>query len=310
MKTIKNRAFGLICAFTAACCVVAQANPELKPETENPPAREGGSTVLRVMSFNVRLGVANDGPNHWNLRKGLVVRAIKRFDPDLLGTQETHPFQAEFLQRELPGLVYYGVGRREDPKTGEQCGLMYRKARFEVLDKGTFWLSKTPDRPGTKSWDSSLPRIASWVKLRDKQDRGKELVFVNTHFDHRGRQARLEGAKIIRRRVAELGPKVRIVVTGDFNAGEGSEPYRALVGPVPASSVELIDTYRAAHPKRKDGEGTFSAWSGRRSGNRIDWVLHTPHFRTRSAAIDSFNEDGRYPSDHYPVTAVLVDSGR
>lgn len=305
MKTIKNRALGLICAITATCCVVAQANPERKPETAVSSVREGGPTVLRVMSFNIRLGVANDGPNHWNLRKGLVVRTIKRFDPDLLGTQETHPFQAEFLQRELPGFVYYGVGRGEDSKTGEQCGLMYRKERFEVLDKDTFWLSKTPDRPGSKSWDSSLPRIASWVKLRDRQNGGKELVFVNTHFDHRGRQARQEGAKIIRRHVGELGPKARVIVTGDFNAGEGSEPYRTLVGLDPSTSVELTDTYRSAHPKRKDGEGTFSAWSGRRSGNRIDWVLHTPHFRTRLAAIDHFNDDGRYPSDHYPVTAVL-----
>ncbi len=267
-------------------------------------AKEEKSSVLRVMSFNIRLGVANDGPNHWNLRKDLVVRTIRRFDPDLLGTQETHPFQSDFLKKGLPALAYYGVGRLEDPKTGEQCGLMYRKSRFELLEEGTFWLSQSPDQPGSKSWDSSLPRIASWVKLKDRLDRNRELVFVNTHFDHRGRQARLEGARIIRGHVAKLGSKARVIISGDFNAGEGSAPYRALIDPDPTLPA-LVDTYRAAHPKRVDGEGTFSAWSGRRSGSRIDWVLHTSHFRTHSANIDRFNVSGRYPSDHYPVTAVL-----
>ena len=262
------------------------------------------STDLRVMSFNVRLGVAKDGPNAWDLRKDLVVETVKRFDPDLLGTQETWPFQAAFLKKGLPGHAYYGVGRQVDPTTGEQCGLMYRKDRFEQLEKGTFWLSKTPSKPGSKSWDSSLPRIASWVRLRDKRDRGRELVLINTHFDHRGRQAREEAAKIIRRRVTELGSEARVVVTGDFNAAEGSAPYRALLAPDGSVAV-LLDSYRKAHPKRREGEGTFSAWNGRRSGGRIDWVLHTSHYRTISASIDRSNDSGRYPSDHYPVTAVL-----
>ena len=108
----------------------------------------------------------------------------------------------------------------------------------------------------------------------------------------------------IRRHVAKLGLKARVVIAGDFNAGEGSAPYRALIDHDPTLPA-LVDTYRAAHPARVDGEGTFSAWSGRRSGSRIDWVLHTSHFRTHSANIDRFNVSGRYPSDHYPVTAVL-----
>ena len=264
-----------------------------------------GASTLRVMSFIIRLGVAKDGPNHWDLRKNLVVSTIKNFNPDLLGTQETHPFQADFLQKGLPGHAYYGVGRMKNPKSGEQCGLMYRKERFELLGSGTFWLSQTPGKPGSKSWDSSLPRIASWARLRDKSDRGREFTFINTHFDHRGRQARLEGAKIIRRHVGELGKNARVIITGDFNAGEGSGPYRALIGSSSEDQASIVDTYRIAHPKRVEGEGTFSAWSGKRSGNRIDWVLHTPHFLTLSANIDRYNDSGRYPSDHYPVTAIL-----
>ena len=161
-------------------------------------------------------------------------------------------------------------------KNREQCGVMFRKERFKLLDKGTFWLSETPKEPGSKSWDSSLPRIASWVKL-DKNDEQQELVFINTHFDHRGRQARIEAAKLIRKRVAKLGTKTRVIITGDFNAGEGSLPYKSLVGANPDYSVKLIDTYRSANPEPAiGGEGTLSAWSGRRSSNRIDWVLHSP----------------------------------
>ena len=295
-----------ICVFGIT---VSQADPTRPgdPKDLTPPSAQSKSSDIRVMSFNIRLGIANDGPNHWDLRKGLVVKAIQHFNPDFLGTQETHPFQAQYLIKSFPEHAYYGVGRMEDPKTGEQCGVMFRKERFKLLDKGTFWLSETPKEPGSKSWDSSLPRIASWVKLRDKNDEQQELVFINTHFDHRGRQARIEAAKLIRKRVAKLGTKTRVIITGDFNAGEGSLPYKSLVGANPDYSVKLIDTYRSANPEPAiGGEGTLSAWSGRRSSNRIDWVLHSPHFRTKSASIDYFNENGRYPSDHYPVSAVIT----
>ena len=251
------------------------------------------------MSFNIRLGVANDGDNRWDLRKDLVVKTIRDYNPDLLGLQEVFPMQEEYLRENFTEYFYYGRSRLVDPKDGEACSIMFRKDRFDAIEKSTFWLSETENEPGSKSWDSSLPRIANIVRLQDKQVKGRELVLINTHFDHRGKVAREEAAKIIKNRVFDLEKGAQVVITGDFNSGEGSRPYQFLVG------GDLIDTFRSVHPTRTEEESTFTAWKGRLIGNRIDWVLCSPNFRVLSAEINRTNENGRYPSDHYPVTAIL-----
>ena len=122
----------------------------------------------------------------------------------------------------------------------------------------------------------------------------------STHFDHRGKIAREEAAKIIKTRVNDFKKGTRVVIAGDFNSGEGSKAYRSLVG------GNLIDTFRIAHPIRTEEESTFTAWNGRLIGNRIDWVLCSRNFQIDSAGIDRSNDNGQYPSDHYPVTATLL----
>ncbi|MBT7405241.1 MAG: endonuclease/exonuclease/phosphatase family protein [Opitutae bacterium] len=251
------------------------------------------------MSFNIRLGVAKDGENRWDLRKELVVKTIREYNPDLLGLQEVFPMQEEYLRESFPEYVYYGRSRLVDPNDGEACSIMFRKERFNPSEQSTFWLSETPDEPGSKSWDSSLPRIANMISLKDKQVRGKKLVLINTHFDHRGKVAREEAAKIIKNRVSALEKGARVVITGDFNSGEGSRPYQSLMG------ENIIDTFRMVHPNRTEEESTFTAWKGRLIGNRIDWVLCSANFQILSATINRSHDKGRYPSDHYPVTATL-----
>jgi len=257
------------------------------------------SRDIKVMSFNIRLGVAKDGENRWDLRKELVVKTIREYNPDLLGLQEVFPMQEEYLRESFPEYVYYGRSRLVDPNDGEACSIMFRKERFNPSEQSTFWLSETPDEPGSKSWDSSLPRIANMISLKDKQVRGKKLVLINTHFDHRGKVAREEAAKIIKNRVSALEKGARVVITGDFNSGEGSRPYQSLMG------ENIIDTFRMVHPNRTEEESTFTAWKGRLIGNRIDWVLCSANFQILSATINRSHDKGRYPSDHYPVTATL-----
>jgi endonuclease/exonuclease/phosphatase family metal-dependent hydrolase len=264
----------------------------------------GPADTLRVMAFNVRLGVADDGEDSWEHRKALVARTVQDFDPDLLGTQETWRFQADYLLEQLPGRAYVGWPRQPgNEEDGEECAILYREARFERLDAGQFWLSETPDVPASRSWDSSLPRIVTWVRLRDRRRPGAEVVFVNTHFDHRGAEARRESARLVRARLEEMAPRGAWILAGDFNAGEDSAPYEVLVGE--RATLKVVDSYRVVHPQRREGEGTFNGFRGRRSGPRIDWVLHGAAFETLAAAIDRTEEDGRYPSDHFPVTAVL-----
>lgn len=258
---------------------------------------------LRVMSFNIRYGAAKDGDDHWKKRNWLVADTVRKFNPDLLGTQETLKFQADYLERQLRDYTYFGRSRMKTPN--EHCGIFFRTDRFTQLAGGHFWLSESPEIPESKSWDSSLPRMASWVLLNDRLDEAaRPILFVNTHFDHRGKVARLESAKLIRQRIDRLraiSDNPLVVVTGDFNTPEGSEPYNAFL----EGNADLIDSYRAKHPEKSDEEGTFNGFRGRTGGGRIDWVLASPDFGVLSAEIDRHQEEGRYPSDHFPVTAVL-----
>ncbi len=269
------------------------------------------SSDVRVMSFNIRYGTAKDGDNHWDKRKEFLIETIKAFDPDLLGTQETLGFQRDYLAEKLSGYDVLGVGRDDGRENGEMTALYFKRSRFEKLDGGHFWLSETPDIPGSKSWDTSLTRMVTWVKLRDRgQPKARPLMFFNTHFDHRGVQARIESARLIRRRVVETNKTCRVIVTGDFNMGEGSEAYRALFDPIEGQPSPVRDAYRVAHPERASDEGTFSSFkAGARSGQRIDWIGVSQEWRVLKAAIDRTERDGRTPSDHFPVTATLRPQG-
>jgi endonuclease/exonuclease/phosphatase family metal-dependent hydrolase len=265
------------------------------------------SSDVRVMSFNIRYGTATDGDNHWEKRKDFLIETIKAFDPDLLGTQETLAFQRDYLKERLSGYDVLGVGRDDGRERGEMMALYFKRERFEKLDGGHFWLSETPEQAGSKSWDSSLPRMVTWVKLRDRRRPGdRPILFFNTHFDHRGAEARLQSARLLRRRVAEASKTCRVIVTGDFNEGEASDPYRALFGSNDEGPSSLSDTYRVAYHGRAPNEGTFSGFKADATGGpRIDWIAASKDWQIIRAAIDRTSRGGRTPSDHFPVTAVV-----
>lgn len=261
---------------------------------------------IRVMSFNIRYGTAADGANHWDKRKEWLAETIVNFRPDLLGTQETIGFQRDFLASQLPDYEAFGVGREDGKEKGEMTALFFRRDRFEKTDGGHFWLSETPDVVGSRGWDAALPRMVSWVKLRDRNsETARPLLFANTHFDHVGVKARENSASLIRSRLGEIGADCDVVLTGDFNAGEGSIPYKNLFA-VQANQMELLDTCRVAHPEKNNQEGTFSGFKAKSSsGARIDWIAVSKNMRVKEASIDRTSKDDRTPSDHFPVTAIL-----
>jgi endonuclease/exonuclease/phosphatase family metal-dependent hydrolase len=294
-------ALPLLACVAAALCVPA-ADPPAAPATKVP-----GAAPVRVMSFNIRYGTAKDGENAWDKRKEFLAQTVAAFDPDLLGTQETLAAQRDFLAAKLPGYGVLAAGRDDGKDAGEMAAVFYRKDRFEKLDGGHFWLSEAPEKPGSKGWDAALPRIATWVKLKDRTaPGGKPVLFLNAHLDHRGTKARVEAARLIREKVAALGKGCRLVATGDFNAGEGSAPYEALFGRIDDTPSALVDTFRAARPARGKGEGTFTGFkAGATGGDRIDWIACSRDWDVRLAGIDRTSKGGRTPSDHFPVTAVL-----
>ena len=262
---------------------------------------------IRVMSFNIRYGTANDGEDHWSKRKEFLVETIATFGPDLLGTQETLADQRDFIASKMAGYEPFGVGRDDGKDRGEMAALFYRSARFEKLAGGHFWLSETPDKVGSKGWDAALPRIATWVKLKDrKKADAKPILFLNTHFDHRGKLARQAAARLIRKKVQELGVDCNLIVTGDFNAEEGGDPYVALFANEQEKDSPVVDSFRIAHPKASTNEGTFSGFKSTQvSGPRIDWIGCSRNWRVLSSDIDRTERNGHTPSDHFPVTAIL-----
>lgn len=261
-----------------------------------------GAPPIKVMSFNIRYGDAKDGTNGWQYRKELVLQTIKVFDPDLLGMQEVLLYQGEYLKTNLTEYGFYGIGREDGREKGEFVPIMFKKSRFEVIKTGHFWLSETPEVVGSKSWDSALPRICVWALLKDKLAE-REFVYANTHLDHKGKIAREESAKLIRKRMAEFEGKYPIILTGDFNATEDTDAYKYLING--QDGKKWIDAFRVVHPNPTPYELSFNGWKPQREGKRIDWIVHTPDFVPLNAMIDYTTDEGRFPSDHYPVEAVL-----
>lgn len=265
----------------------------------------GDDAAIRVMSFNIRYGTAKDGENHWEHRSEFVIETIRMSNPDLLGTQETLDFQRDEIAAGLSEYATFGVGRDDGKEQGEMMSIFYKKNRFEQLDGGHFWYSETPETPGTKAWDSSLPRMASWLKLKDKQT-DQVLFFFNTHFDHRGAEARRQSALLLRKKAQSIAGDVPVVIIGDFNATIDSDVYQNLFR-TGKGKLSLIDTFGHKHPKQRTGIGTAGGFTLMARGNRrIDWIACTPHFKVLSAKINKANQNGRTPSDHDPVEAELL----
>lgn len=267
-------------------------------------AASAGAQPMRVMSYNVRLSAANDGDDAWPKRIDFFFETITRYAPDLIGFQEVLADQHDAIVARMTGYGFSGVARNDGKRSGEWSNIGYRQDRFELLDSATFWLSEQPEVPGSKSWDTAITRICSWVKLREKST-GREFYYANTHFDHRGVVARVESAKLISARLSKLAAGGPMILTGDFNVNEDTPPYATLVRPEMPGAIKWIDAFRAVHPKRSPDEASFHGFKGGVKGSRIDFVFHTAHFTALGAAIDRSQKNRRFPSDHYPVTAEL-----
>jgi endonuclease/exonuclease/phosphatase family metal-dependent hydrolase len=266
---------------------------------------------LRVMSFNIRFAKAGHSEerseNNWadatHPRRERVIRVIRDFNPDLLGVQEARDGQISDLREALPEYEFYGIGRDDGKTGGEFSGIYYRKARFKHKDAGSFWLSATPDKQGTTFAPNKLPRIASWVKLVDDKS-SREFVLLNMHWDHQDQAAREKSAALVRERLATIAKGIPTIVMGDLNSKEDSKAYATLTVADEAGR-ELIDSYRKLYPKRSPNEASFDDWKGTIKGSRIDFILHTAEFAPTTAEIVRTSYEGRWPSDHYPVTATL-----
>ncbi|XAM01105.1 endonuclease/exonuclease/phosphatase family protein [Phycisphaeraceae bacterium D3-23] len=296
------------------CTTPRQNNAAAAAPTTPTPAGPGmdvsADNTLKIVSFNIRYPNRSDGPDYWGSRRHRVVQTLARLDPDVFGIQEAYDHQAQYLLNELSGYSMIGVGRDDGDTEGEMTAVLYRTDRFDLIDHGHVWLSDTPDVPGSVGWDAAITRMATWLVLHDHETQHDWLV-VNTHFDHRGSTARTESAKLLARFIEAkreaIGGDLPAVLMGDFNSAIDSPPYNALMGS--DGGPRLFDSYLVAAQRAPlepgSGEGTFNGFRSRTNGARIDWVLVTPNVIVEEAGIDRVQVDGRNPSDHDPVWAVL-----
>ncbi|QDU82784.1 Endonuclease/Exonuclease/phosphatase family protein [Polystyrenella longa] len=259
---------------------------------------------LNVMTWNIRYNNSNDGINAWQNRKDWVAEIVIENKVDIAGFQEVLVDQLEDLKARLPQMDVYGVGRNDGKKAGEFSPIFFRKDRFELLDQSTFWLSTTPDKNASKGWDADLPRIASWVKLKDRQT-GTVFYVMITHFDHRGKQARTESAKLLLKQMREQFTDHPVILTGDFNTTPDSAPYKILIGNGTQTHPVYLDAYKhSVQPP----EGPDSTWNGFKAvvpDRRIDFVFVTKNVKVEWFKTLDDQRDGRFPSDHLPIVTEL-----
>jgi endonuclease/exonuclease/phosphatase family metal-dependent hydrolase len=254
---------------------------------------------LRVMTFNVRYGEAPDGVNAWPNRRDLMVKVIREEHPDILGTQELLTPQGDFLKQHLPGYTWFGMGRNGNEinqNSNEHMGVFYDTKRLEVLESGNFWLSDTPDKPGSIGPGLLMPRMVTWAKFRDRRS-GKEFYYYDTHFPYRdGKEAeatRERCAEQIRRRMASLPASLPFILTGDFNTTPDSRTH--------ASLTEDLHDARTSAPRREGPDATFHDFTGH-ADKRIDWILYRG-VKAEAVRTITTHEGKVYPSDHFPVVA-------
>jgi endonuclease/exonuclease/phosphatase family metal-dependent hydrolase len=266
--------------------------------------QEAMARSLNAMTWNIRYNNPGDGVNAWPNRKDWVAEIIIRNKVEIAGFQEVLVEQLEDLKVRLPEMDVYGVGRDDGKNAGEFTPIFFRRDRFELLEKSTFWLSPTPDKTASRGWDAALPRIASWVRLRDRPT-GTVFYVVNTHFDHRGTQARGESATLLLRHLREQFVDHPVILTGDLNTPPDSPPYNTLVGKGTQTRPVYLDAY--VHSTQKP-EGPDSTWNGFEAivpHRRIDFVFTTNSVRVERFQTLDDQRESRFPSDHLPVIATL-----
>lgn len=253
--------------------------------------------TLRMMTFNVRMPGTGDGPNLWDLRRDMFVETIRSKDPDIFGTQELYQSQGDYVVAKLPEYKWFGISRRGNHQD-EHMGIFYRESRLRLVDSGNFWLSETPDQPGSISWNVDLPRMVTWGLFEVKAT-GRRFYYYNTHLPHRAKDndARVRCSRLILERIAKLPKDVPVILAGDFNAGTGSEPYKVFENDLKNAWVT------AAH--HFGPEGTFNGFRGNTTGERIDWIWYRGFAGVLQAETVTLHEAERYPSDHFPVFAIF-----
>lgn len=308
---MKKLFFTLIAAaaMAATACGGSEPNSGTDPEQNTKPL---GKDSLVMATYNIRCDNYNDeqAGRGWAVRWEEVAKVVQKYGFEIFGTQEGVNYQMESIKMKLPGYDYVGVGRDDGATAGEYVAIFYDTEKFELLDKGHFWLSTTPEEPGM-GWDAQYPRISVWGKFRHKRS-GFSFLFYTTHLDNKGSNARVQSIYLLIRKIKEQKEQLPVVVCGDFNADQTSEPYKLL-----DTSGLVTDAYTNAK-SRYITCGTLNAFTvgykyitSDGQFRRIDHIFLSKEFGVNnySVPVDIFKTSTGadcMPSDHYPVVLKLT----
>lgn len=255
---------------------------------------------MKVLSCNIRYGGGDDGENSWPYRKALALDVIRGQAPDLIGFQEMWWPQRTYIEEGLPSFETYALA--DAPVDGQPMNaIFYRRDAFSLHSAGGYWLSRTPHVPGSRAWDSDCIRLANWVQLVDRET-GTSFRFVNTHLDHVSQLAREGQARCIVEDTQAYPDAYPQILTGDMNCDAANPAIEAF------RSGGWVDTYGVVHDTEDPGF-TFHAFQGPTFESRVgkmDWILTRGRIVVRSAAVLRDVRDGRFPSDHYFVSAEVA----
>ncbi len=267
-------------------------------------SRKSDENDLKVITLNIRYDNPDDSINAWPKRTTQVCNFILSEKPDILGMQEVLSSQYLYLDSVLSEYNSVGVGRDDGAKAGEMNPVFYRKEKFDLVRNITFWLSDTPDIPGSVGLGASLPRIVTWMELVNKKNHQHFFVF-NTHFAHDSDSARILSSKILLKQVEKISGEFPFIITGDFNMPPTSTGYSILTGP--DESIPLLKDSYAISEKRPTGPSyTFNGFSDKPGRGRIDYIFVRNGMKVLEQKTLPKKEHGVFISDHWPVEAVVL----
>ncbi|SHF08354.1 endonuclease/exonuclease/phosphatase family protein [Clostridium fallax] len=256
--------------------------------------------TINVMTFNLKYDFTNNKDNSWDERAERIEALIKENKPLVIGTQEGLIHMLKTLKNLLKEYDFLGEGREggEEGAENEFNAIFYKKEKLSLINWGQFWLSKNPKEKGSKSFESSLPRICTWAHFKIKEI-NKEFIQYNTHLDHISQKAREEGIKIILNFIKRTYKENNIpyMLMGDFNCYKENEIFK-IMKEWEEKQIILKNSYDEA---LNDVVCTFHEFKGGFEGGIIDYILFSKEFKINSVKVDSRKIKGGYPSDHYPV---------
>ncbi|GEP96418.1 endonuclease/exonuclease/phosphatase family protein [Chitinophaga cymbidii] len=265
----------------------------------------------RVLSCNIRVALPEDEVKGvgWPDRKEMCIKIIKEQRPDIVCFQEVLKVQAEDIRKAFPKHCLFGFdGPEMDAHLAGYHGIaknpvLFSTERYELLAGGCYWLSETPLVAGSMSWGTARARHANWIRLRERKT-GKEFRVINLHLDHVSAEAKLQQAKMVVEECNQYQPDFPQLLAGDFNSrasGRVFEPVRA---------AAWTDSYAAVHGDKDPGY-TAHAFEGANyakgiNKGKIDFIFYKGPVKALAGRIIKDTVNGKYPSDHYFLSADLA----